>query len=399
MRVLFLAGACPYPPDSGGTVRTYNLLKQLCARHQITLISPARPGSDLTTAFGGRLSGIAIAEIPQPGSVRRLAALASTRPYIVASHANRVMRAAVRNALCSQQFDLLHCDSISVVPAVPRDMRIPKVYNAHNVEAVIWERYVANDRRAWMRPILRSQLAKVSRYESRLPRMFDCCAAVSEEDRIEMQRRYGARGVVVVPNGVDLGYYTPLPDPGKPAMVYVGSLDWRPNQDAVGWLLESIWPRVRSDLPGASLAIVGRRPPAWMCDICKQSGVALHADVPDVRPYLASSSLAIVPLRIGGGSRLKILEAMAAGRCVISTSVGAEGLEVTDGLDLVVADDAVVFAAQCVSLLRDRERRQSLAASARSMVEGRYGWDSVALDMEHAWARASRQFGVLETRQ
>lgn len=398
MRVLFIAGACPCPPDSGGTVRTYNLLKRLCARHEITLIAPAKLGFDLQAAFDDRLTRAVAVQMPRLSAARKLAALISPLPYIVAAHASAAMNAAVEEALASDGFDLLHCDSISVVPSVPRDARIPKVFNAHNVEAVIWERYVANERRPWMRPVLRSQLAKVARYESRLPSIFDCCVAVSEEDRLEMQRRYGAERVVVVANGVDLDYYAPLPDTNKPALLYVGSLDWRPNQDAVRWLIESIWPRVRSEMPCASLSIVGRKPPPWMRRLCEQSHVSLNADVPDVRPYLAAASVAVVPLRIGGGSRLKILEAMAAGSCVVSTSIGAEGLDVRGGQDIVIADEPADFARECVSLLNDPARRQALARSGRALVESAYGWDSVVPDMEHAWMRATRQCGVLETR-
>jgi polysaccharide biosynthesis protein PslH len=325
---------------------------------------------------------------PHAGAARKLGSLISPLPYIVAAHVNPAMNAAVEEALASDRFDVLHCDSISVVPTVPQDARIPKVFNAHNVEAVIWERYVANERRPWMLPVLRSQLARVARFESRLPGIFDCCVAVSDEDRLQMQRRYGAECVAVVPNGADLDYYAPSPDSGEPTLVYVGSLDWRPNQDAVRWLLESIWPLVRSDLPGASLSIVGRRPPGWMGRMCDSAGASLYADVPDVRPYLAAASAVIVPLRIGGGSRLKILEAMAAGRCVVSTSIGAEGLGLRGGQDITIADDAAHFACECVSLLNDPARRAALARSARSLVESRYGWDATACSLEEAWRLA-----------
>ncbi len=385
MRVLFVAGACPYPPDSGGTVRTYNLLRQLCSRHEITLIAPQGCDVDLRAAFGGCLTRVIAVPAVYPGTMRKLACLTSPMPYIAAAHANPAMNAAVEQALRSGSFDVLHCDSISVVTAVPPDARLRKVFNAHNVEAVIWERYVENERRPWMRPLLRSQLAKVVRFESRLPSLFDYCVVVSQEDRLEMERRYGAEHVGVVPNGVDLDYYAPLPDPSEPGLTYVGSLDWMPNQDAVRWLIESIWPLVRREIACASLSIVGRRPPAWMRRLCEEPGVSLHADVPDVRPYLSGASVAIVPLRIGGGSRVKILEAMAAGRCVVSTSIGAEGLEVQNGRDIVIADDPAGFAHACLSLLGDLTRRQSIAHSARSLVESKYGWDMVSRDLEAAW--------------
>lgn len=391
MRVLFVAGACPYPPDSGGTVRTYNLLRQLLARHEITLIAPSRPGVDIDAAFGHRLNRAISVPSPNRSLMHMLTFVLSPLPYIVRAHANPAMNRAVADALARDHFDILHCDSISVVPAIPADAPLPKVFNAHNVEALIWERYVSEERRPWMRPVLHSQLAKVAAYEARLPRGFDRIVTVSEEDREHMARRYGAANVCVVANGVDLDYYTPLPDPCAPTLAFVGSLDWRPNQDAVRWFIESIWPRIRGQAPRASATLIGRRPPGWLADLAARAGVELRADVPDVRPHLAEASLVIVPLRIGGGSRLKILEAMAAGRCVVSTSIGAEGLAVRAGEHLVIADDPDHFADECALLLRDPNRRRALARAGRALVEAEYGWDQIATQMEDAWSSVCAQ--------
>ena len=394
MRVLFVAGACPYPPDSGGTVRTFNLLKRLCLRHEITLIAPSRPGVDLDAAFCGALGRVIAVGSPSRTIARTLRSLLSPLPYIVRAHENPEMRAAVKDALASDRFDLLHCDSISVATAIPADAPVPKVFNAHNIEAVIWERYVREERRPWMIPVLRSQLAKVTAYEARLPRLFDWCVTVSDNDRAEMRRRYGNEHVSVVPNGVDLDFYSPLPDRPAPTLAFIGALDWRPNQDAVRWLLQSIWPLIRARMPGASLSIVGRRPPRWIANLCRRANAALFADVPDVRPHLANASVIVVPLRIGGGSRLKILEAMAAGRCVVSTSIGTEGLEVRDGEHLLIADQPDRFAREAVSLLHDQVSRQALARAGRALVESQYGWDRISVDMEDAW-RSAAAFGPL----
>ena len=394
MRVLFVAGACPYPPTSGATVRTHNLLRQLCARHEITLIAPQECDVDLRAVYGGCRTKVITVSPARPGAIRRLACLASPLPYIVAAHANPAMSAAVEKALESDNFDVLHCDSISVVPTIPAQARTARVFNAHNVEAVIWERYVENERRPWVRLVLRSQLAKVVCFESRLPGLFDWCVTVSQDDRLEMQRRYGAQHVEVVPNGVDPDYYAPLPDPNEPALAYIGSLDWRPNQDAIHWLVESIWPLVRRQIACATLSIVGRRPPEWMQRLCNRPGVSLHADVPDIRPYLGSASVVVVPLRIGGGSRVKILEAMAASRCVVSTSIGAEGLDVVDGRDVVVANEPARFARECVSLLKDPVRRAALARAARGLVESKYGWQTIARSLEDTWHHACLGSGI-----
>ena len=398
MRVLFLAGACPYPPNSGGAVRTYNLLKRLCERHEITLVAPCSQNIDLAKAFDERLKHVTAIDSPRRSALQSLTSLLSPLPYIVKAHENSVMATAVAQLLSEGMFDLLHCDSISVVQAIPGDSTIPTVFNAHNVEAQIWERYVREERRPWMIPLLRTQLRKVARYEqSCLPR-FGWCAAVSEEDRIQIRRRYGVENVSVVANGVDLDHYQQTPDPGTLNVAFIGSLDWRPNQDAVRWFLESTWPLVLEDMPAATLSVVGRRPPKWIRRVCERPHVLLHADVPDVREYLARAGVIVVPLRIGGGSRLKILEAMAAGKCVVSTTIGAEGLEARDGEHIAIADEPADLAHQIVSLLRDSARRQGIAKAGRSLVERRYGWECIVPQMETAWNCALRNQDLYTSR-
>lgn len=387
MKVLFLAGACPHPPDSGGTVRTYNLLKRVCERHEITLIAPSSTGTDLQSAFGGRLSGVVTVRPPRRTLSGTLCAMVSRLPYIVRAHENPEMNAAVLRALETTGFDLIHCDSISAVQAVPQDVILPKVFNAHNVEAAIWERYLREERRPWMTPVLASQLEKVRAYESHLPCIFSSCVVVCEHDEARMHD-YGFKQTSVVRNGVDLEYYQPLPDPSTPHLLFVGSLDWRPNQDALRWFLESIWPLIRANGQGVRMTVVGRRPPRWIRPFCSRHGARLSADAPDVRPHLAEASVVVVPIRIGGGSRLKILEAMAAGRPVVSTTIGAEGLGLVHNENILIADRPPDFAQTAVDLLADHDGRKALASAGRRVVEDQYGWDAISTELEKAWAAA-----------
>lgn len=385
MNVLFVAEDCPYPPDNGGRLRTFNLLKHLSLRHEITLVSPAYPGADLDAAFGHRLKRVITVSPQRPTTLRTLRSFVSPLPYIVRKFQNPAMSAAVRETLAAHPFDLLHCDSAMVAPSVPVNAPTPKVLNMHSIEAVVWERYLKTERSPWMIPLLRSQLAKVTAYESQLPHIFDWCVMVSQRDREEMCIRYGCDNVSVVPNGVDLDYFRPLPDPLKPTVAFICSLDYRPNKDAVRWFVESIWPRIRAEMPETRMLLVGRRPARWVVHSCRHAGISLYADVPDTRPYLADASVIVSPIRIGGGTRLKILEAMAAARCVVSTTVGAEGLDVRDGEHLAITDDPADFAWKVVLLLRNPVRRQGLACKGRALVEGKYGWDRIAVRLEEAW--------------
>lgn len=399
MRILFIAGTCPYPPDSGAPVRTYNLLRRLCCRHEITLVTPSPTLSrfDLHAAFGKRMKKIIT--VPTPRSNSRISrafnmvgSLFSPLPYIVYTHRNPCLDSAVISALSDADYDLLHCDSISVVPSVPIDANMPKFFTAHNVEAVIWERYVREEKRPYMRAMLASQMRRVASFEASLPDLFDCCAAVSELDETELRKRYRIKNTCLVRNGVDTEYYTPSPDPDGRRIAFIGSLDWRPNQDAIRYLIERILPHIRSELPEIEVSIVGRRPPRSIVELCGKAGVSLFADVPDVRPHLAASSVVIVPLRIGGGSRLKILEAMAAGRCVVSTAIGAEGLDLTNGKNILIADNPSEFASHVVSALRNPSLRAAIASSGRSLVENAYNWDTISRDLEHAWLSVCNNF-------
>ena len=393
MKVLFIAEDCPYPPDNGGRLRTFNLLKYLSLRHEITLIAPMSSRVEPESGFGHPLKLVIPVSPPRWNSLHKINSLTSPLPWSVHKHYSSTMRTAVLDAIRTDRFDLLHCDSTLVAPAVPPNLSLPKVLNAHNVESVIWERYLAAEHRPWLKPLLRSQLTKVSAYESQLLRYFDCCVTVSEQDLKELTLRYGYRNARVVPNGVDLGFYAPQPESHTSTIAFIGSLDYRPNKAAICWFVESIWPRIQTEAPEVEMLLVGRRPPRWLEKLCKRASIRLCPNVPDVRPYLASAALTVVPIRIGGGTRLKILESMAASRCVVSTKVGAEGLEVQHGEHLIIADDPTKFALAVISLLRDPVQRRIIAGKGQALVEAKYGWDKAALQMEEIWSQmlAGRQ--------
>ena len=202
-----------------------------------------------------------------------------------------------------------------------------------------------------------------------------------------MRSEFGVERVVHVDNGVDSSYFRPTGEDRLPEqIVFLGSLDWRPNLDAVSLLLEGIFPEVRKRESAARLCLVGRNPPEWLRrEALLRPGIELHADPPDVRPFLTRSAVMAVPLRIGGGSRLKILEALASGLPVVSTRVGAEGLCLTPGLHLDVVEDLDDMAAALVRALRDPDRARAMAERGRRIVSERYDWDVLANKLERVW--------------
>jgi glycosyltransferase involved in cell wall biosynthesis len=272
---------------------------------------------------------------------------------------------------------------------------------AHNVEALIWQRYAEVEANPLKRWFCRSQWKKYERFERRAFAAATRVVAVSEDDAALVRGRFGVETVDVVDNGIDTSFFEHVkncPEPGR--VLFLGSLEWRPNLDAVRLLLDRVFPAVRAAGPGARLSIVGRRPPAWLAQrVRSEPAVELHADVPDVRPHLARASVLAVPLRIGGGSRLKILEALGCGVPVVSTRVGAEGLELRDGEHLAVVEDVEQMAPALVHCLRNPAAAREQAGRGRRVVVARYDWWPLADRLEQSWEKCLRPAGPALERQ
>lgn len=224
----------------------------------------------------------------------------------------------------------------------------------------------------------------MQRYEGEVCRAVKSVIAVSQEDANAMRSEYGARRVTAIPTGVDIDYFAP-PEAAGPAadLVFVGSMDWLPNIYGVQWFVKEILPLIRKVRPACSLVIAGRRPKPEVLRLPeKDPGIRVTGTVEDIRPYLWTSGISVVPLKIGGGTRLKIYEAMAAGIPVVSTTIGAEGLDVRNGEDIHIADSPVDFAARCVELLNDTVAHRRMADTAMEMVRSRYSWEIVSRKFE-----------------
>jgi glycosyltransferase involved in cell wall biosynthesis len=288
---------------------------------------------------------------------------------------------------------LIVCDFL--VPAVnlPEDLPCPAVIFTHNVESEIWRRHTETQTGWLARQLYRSQYRRMLRFEGRTLRRFDGVLAVSDADRETFARLYPGvvrQPVSVVATGVDTEYFAPAADnPESHRLVFTGSMDWLPNEDAMSYFCRDILPLVRAEAPDVTLSIVGRAPTPTVSALAADAGIVVTGRVEDVRPHMQEAAVYIVPLRIGGGTRLKIFEAMAMGKAVVSTTVGAEGLPVTDGEHVVLADTPVAFADAILGLFRDRARRARLEAAARALVVDRYDWSAVAGQLEAVLLRVA----------
>ena len=394
LNVMIVASELPFPPTTGGRIRTLNLVLSLALEHRITLIAHRDEESDAASRFlleRGIETVLVNRETLAKSGFRfyaRLAAnLASPLPFAVACHVTRGLRQAVAAVARRTAVDLWQAESSVLAGALLGLRGRPRIVAAQNVESIIWQRYHENEPSPLKRLYIREQWRKFDRFERRVFTAATRVVAVSEHDATLIRDRYGCRSVDVVDNGIDRGYFEAVrPDPDPRTILFLGSLDWRPNLDAVGLLLDRIFPAVRAAEPQARLRLVGRKPPqALVRRVAETPGVELHADVPDVRPFLATSGMMVVPLRIGGGSRLKILEAMASGLPVISTLVGAEGLELVPGVDYTAADGPEDMTSALVAQIRNPEPARAMAERIRAFVLNRYDWDGQAERLQRVW--------------
>jgi glycosyltransferase involved in cell wall biosynthesis len=389
-----------YPATSGKRLRTLHLMSRLARRHEITYVCRCDALDDETEKARAYLAGhgIEVILVEQARSRKsgplfyaRLAAnILSPLPYSVASHAGRRISAALRSLVAGRHVDLWQFEWPAYALALQDFTGARTVIATHNVESLIWQRYYETEPSVIKRWYIKGQWHKYERFERRIYADATRVVTCTEEDAVIVRGSFGVPNVDVVENGMDKDYFDAVADvPREPKQIlFLGALDYRPNVDALKLLLERIFPAVRTREPEARLCIVGRNPAlALRQRAAATPNVELHANVPDVRPFLARAGVMAVPLRIGGGSRLKILEALAAGLPVVSTRVGAEGLELGDGQELDLVDDVERMADRLVEVICYPARARALAQRGRRLVRERYDWDVLADKLEQVWER------------
>jgi sugar transferase (PEP-CTERM/EpsH1 system associated) len=389
MRILIHTNQLLYPGDGGGKIRSAALFEALAREHEVTVAVFRRPSDDAGAVermqrCAARVVAIDLDE-PAPPSLRFHLGLAragaSSLPFSARKVQHAGMQRAIRELVAHRRPDLIVCDFVQSAINLPLDAvpAVPAVLSTHNVEATIVERLADHEPGLLARAYLQLEAAKLRRWEAATARRFDRVVVVSEDDRDSFARRYQVGGAVVAPNGVDLERFRSTREsPAGRDVVFVGCLDWSPNADAVTHYVDHVLPRLRRR--GASrFWIVGRNPPAAVRALADRNrDVTVTGTVPDVRPYLERAAVVVVPLRIGGGTRIKILEAMAMTRPVVATTIGAEGLDVEDGRHLMRADDPADFADRVATLLDAPALQARLGREGRRLVEARYSWAASA---------------------
>ncbi|MDQ3258756.1 MAG: glycosyltransferase family 4 protein, partial [Acidobacteriota bacterium] len=389
MRILWVKAGKLLPVDTGGKIRSYNLLQQLAARQETTLLS----------YYGGQRDEAYEQEIKRhlPGAVTihtgapdshaleqgldYVRHLPSRAPYAVTKFTAPAVRRVLAEWLEERRFNVAVCDFLSASLNFPRTLHTPSVLFQHNVESALWRRQADYETNPIKRLVFKLEAAKMLRYESRAVNRFQHVIAVSEHDRELMSGMTDPARISVTPTGVDVRQYQNAAalragESTSPLVLFLGSMDWEANIDGVDYFCREVWPAVLAAVPEARFRIVGRNPHSRVLKLASDS-VAVTGTVPSVVEHLHEATVFVVPLRVGGGTRLKIFEAMAAGKAVVSTTVGAEGLDVRHAHNIWLADDAANFARAVTTLLRDHEQRRRFEKAAVELA-ARYDWTVIA---------------------
>lgn len=384
-RILALTSRVPWPPREGHQLRSYHVLDALASQHEVYLLSCLRrdDAPDVPCGLREKLAGFEAFPIQAERSRVAMAGalahgLATRTPFVAAKYTLAAMQRRVTEL--SGTHDLLHVDMLPLMAqAVPARAGMPIVLNAHNVEHALLAARATVEPRATARAFLRSQVRRLHDFEQAACQRASTILACSEDDAAQLRQLAPATPVAVVPNGVDLVHNQPDDTVAiQPAqLVFVGQMGWFPNRDGVEWFLAEIFPRILAQRPDARFVLVGKHAGLRVPDPLRRH-VELAGFVDDVRQPVLASSVYVVPLRAGSGTRLKVLEAMALGKAIVTTRIGAEGIRLEPGRDALFADDAQTFAEAVLRLCAEPELAARLGSAARAAAEREYGWQAIA---------------------
>ncbi len=386
MKILWVKAGGLAPLDTGGKIRSYHILKELARHHEVTLFTfyaeqANDPHPDLKNVFK-HVEAIPLKLPPAKSFLEGLwylRHLLSTQPHSIAKFCRPRVKQRLRRVLAQEAPDVILCDFVMPAPVIPWQFPCSKVVFTHNVEAQIWRRHYQTTRNPVWKAVTWREYRTMERTERQYLKKADHVLTVSEPDRDFFSRFINPSKITVIPTGVDTEYFSLEPGSvNSNRLVFTGSMDWMPNEDGIIYFLQDIFPLIRKSAPETTLCVVGRKPTVRLQALAATvPGVEVTGRVEDIRPYVRQAAVYIVPLRIGGGTRLKIFEAMAMGKPVVSTTIGAEGLPVQDQKDILLADDPQRFADAVVQLIQSPGLRAHMGLAARALVESGYSWTAI----------------------
>lgn len=398
MRILWAKANKILPVSSGGDIRSFHLLRQLVAADQVTFFSyyDGKIDREYEAELEKQLPGCICVSTGKTLDSKLSRGMDYVRrwpqdaPYAVSRFASGKVRDRLRRFIFATRPDVVVCDFLDAAINFPKRLPVPSVLFQHNVESEIWRRRAETESSLLKKQILKREYSKMLRYERAMVAKFDRVIAVSEHDRSLMSRWVDASRIEVVPTGVNLSQFqsTDQCNSSSRLVLFFGAMDWEPNIDAVEYFCATVWPSVIAKVPDARFRIVGRNPDARVRKL-QGSNIEVSGSVPSVVSHLRDAAVVVVPLRIGGGTRLKVYEAMAAGKAVVSTAIGAEGLDINPGRDIWIADEPREIAYAVTQLLYDGELRGRFGRAAAKQAT-RFDWSAVAGKFRQVLCKTAR---------
>lgn len=399
MKILWLSQNLPYPPKTGVLQRNYHLIRQASRFADIHLVAILKrdilPGYDAALAerrLRELCASVRVVELPAEKSRLHLGwlllkSLFTEQPFTVNWAAADDLARAIADAAAQCRFDAAYFDTISLAPYRRHMASLPAILNHHNIESGLFDRRIAFERNPLKRFYLRQEARKLAAYEARVAREFDVHATVSALDAQRLADGCPGARATVVANGVDVEYFSPRSDEAENGhLVMVSGMNWFPNRDAAIFMAQEIWPLIRQAKPQCRLSIVGTSPPAEVLELAANDArVAVTGFAADVRPYIEAAQVYLCPMRDGGGTRLKILDALAMGRPIVATTMALEGIPVVPERDVLVADSPAEFVRQVSRIVEDPGLGRRIAASGRSFVEKHFAWPVIGAALESAF--------------
>ncbi|MBN2384342.1 glycosyltransferase [bacterium] len=388
MRILFLTDRLPYPFSGGISVRTFNLMQSLAREHELHLLSLVSDtgiqAGPVTVSDELRRLCSSVIQVPhRPQAVpsrsgHYLKNVLQKEPWMITEYHQLPFREKLQEVLASRQFDLVQAELLSMTQYLPFDRRIRTVYGAQNIEsALLWQRM-----KHFYSPVVKyrcfKEYLRVRHYERMIMRKVQLTIAVTREDQIKMHHLAPYARISYFPITIDTDQWQPSTDEyDRPTIIFVGTLSWHPNVDGLLWFTRDIFPLIRSMIPETQLIIVGRDPVPEVTRLQEIKAIQLQTSVPEIAPFLKKNALFIVPLRLGGGMRVKILEALSRGMPIVTTGVGCEGLEVQNRQQLLIENKAEAFAQACAHLLSNRMEQNRLSQAGRMLAVQNYHWHNL----------------------
>ena len=389
MKILMLTPYLPYPLHSGGQIRSYNLIKNLSQKHQITLFSFIRSQKELThiAELEKYCTKVKVFKRRQAWDPRNILISALTPyPFLVAIYLSKSVKNAIRRELASN-YDLIHAETFYVMPNLPKPTNIPTLLVEQTIEYMVYQRFVEDFKFFLLKPLLYFDVLKIKLWEKYFWQKATRLAAMSQSDKQIMEKSVKDRKVDVVANGVDVEHFTEsrIAKAVNQTILFVGNFKWLPNKDAAKFLVTDIWPKIHQQLPRAKLWIVGRNPTSEILDLSNQKNVTVSGEVDDIREAFQKSSVLLAPIRNGRGTKYKVLEAMASQVPVVTTKLGIEGIAAINQSSVLIAETADGLADKTIQVLTDKNLAEKLAANGKKLVYNQYNWQAISKELDQIY--------------